>query len=189
MKQQVVLLLLWTVLGITAAYVIAVFLLCEPSCSDTCTKYLYCSEVQKLSQFYAVNLRGHLFAAFLALGGFLLSLKTFIVVTMKENVYDNIDYKEDFEEKLKLNPELKRYGPLQELSDYLYYAILASIISALLQMTLGLYPYWVPALIAISSAVFAMVLLISCLVLIKRNSDVWFEHLHNPKIRKPKGGS
>jgi len=178
MKKRVLLLLFITVLVIVGLYFISVLFLCQTDSPRAWHEYLYCDEIQKLAQFYAKNLRGHLFAAFLALGGFLLSLKTFIVVTMKENVYDTDKYKKNFEDKVKINPDLKLYKPLQELSDFLFYAILASIVSALLQMTLGLYPHWIPALIAITSSVFAMVLLLNCLFLIKRNLDSWFDSLH-----------
>jgi len=179
MGRRVVFLMMWTFLGIVAGYFVAVYLLCHPG---NLTGYLYCSEVEKLADYYEKNLRGHLFAAFLALGGFLLSLKTFIVVTMKENVYDSDKYKKNFKDKQKLNSSLKLYAPLQELSDLLFYAILASIISALLQMTIGLYPYWVAAMIAISSSIFAMVLLLASLHLIKRNLDGWFENLHGEDV-------
>ena len=42
-----------------------------------------------VTEFFDKNLRASLFAGFLTMGGFLLSLKTGIVIKIKESVYDN----------------------------------------------------------------------------------------------------
>ncbi len=154
-------------------YVIGVLIACDPFS----TNEIYCIKISLLSDYYEKNIRGHLFSGFLALGGFLLSLKTFIIVNMKENVYDDSGYQENWRQQLKHNSNLKLYGPLKELSDLLYYAILAAIISAILQMTLGLYAHWVASVICIWSALYATALLVSSLVLIKQNLDTWFSYL------------
>ena len=172
MKVAIYLLIL-SVFLVIAAYVIAVFILCDA----WNTKNLYCIEVSKFSRYYSDNIRGHLFAGFLALGGFLLSLKTFIVVTMKENVYDDEKYIENWKNQSKLDPDIKLYAPLRQLSNFLYYAILASIFSAILQMSLGLVEHWIASSISVWSAIYATLLLIWCLRLIKMNLDTWFTYL------------
>jgi hypothetical protein len=160
--------------GLTiAGYGFALFAMCEP----LITKSIYCSDISSLAKYFAENIRGHLFAGFLALGGFLLSLKTFIVVNMKENVYDDEYYKKNWKKLKKTESDLKLYGPLKELSDLLYHAILAAIISAVLQMSLGLYLHWLASIICIWSALYAVALLVWSLKVIKQNLDEWFTNL------------
>lgn len=135
--------------------------------------------------FYADNIRGHLFTGFLALGGFLLSLKTFIIVTMKDGVYDTDAYRKVWRESKKRNVNFKLYTPLKELSDLLFYAILASIGAAIMQMTFGLCSIWWIALICVFSAVYASALLVRSLFLIKDNLDRWFDYLEPEEDGKP----
>ena len=127
--------------------------------------------------FYSQNMRGHLFAGFLALGGFLLSLKTFIIVNMKENLFSSEKYIERWEKSVKTNPDLKLYAPLSELSHILYYAIFSCLVAAILQMTLGFFKQDIASLICIYLCISSTVLLMKSLVIIKRNLDTWFEYL------------
>ncbi|MCL6272246.1 hypothetical protein M3P05_20200, partial [Sansalvadorimonas sp. 2012CJ34-2] len=176
MTKRVLISLLISLLITAAIYVAAVFISCDP----VLKKEIYCSSISKFGEFYAKNIRGHLFAGFLALGGFLLSLKTFIIVNMKENVYDNEQYRENWKKQRKHDNSLELYGPLKELSDLLYYAIIASFIAAILQMTLGLYKHWITALICSWSAIFSVILIIDSLKIIKRNLDSWFDAIKQP---------
>lgn len=173
MKRRAVMLFVITSALVLAGYIVSIFILCNP----IETKEIYCNDIALLADFYEKNIRGHLFAGFLALGGFLLSLKTFIVVNMKENVYDNKKYQENWKKQKKLDENMKLYEPLKELSDLLFYAILASIVSAIMQMSLGLYSHWFASVVCIWSAIYAASLLISSLVLIKQNLDIWFSYL------------
>ncbi|MCG9694966.1 MULTISPECIES: hypothetical protein [Vibrio] len=142
------------------------------------TELKTCKEIINFDEFYAKNIRGHLFAGFLALGGFLMSLKTFIIVNMKENVYDNKKYKETWDKQKNLNKSIGTlYQPLRELSDILFYAILASIIAAVMQMTVGFISSIFASILCILSAVFASILLLQSLRIIKSNLNRWFEYL------------
>lgn len=173
MKLKVCVLFLVSILIVAMGYLVAILL----SCDAWNTREMYCANVDMFSKFYADNLRGNLFSGFLALGGFLLSLKTFIVVTMKENVYNNNKYIENWERTRKFKPDQKLHAPLKQLSDFLFYAIFASILSAVLHMSLGLYGSVPAAVISVWSSIFAILLLVWCLVLIKKNLDTWFTYL------------
>ncbi|WP_293779170.1 hypothetical protein [uncultured Oxalicibacterium sp.] len=164
-----------SIILVVIGYFISIYAFCN---AIQCEK-LYCDEILKFSEYYAINIRGHLFAGYLALGGFLLSLKAFIVVTMKDNVYDNQKYKDNWLKQKKFRPELKLYTPLKELSDFLYFAIFASILSAVFQMSIGLIDHWVASVFSIWSAIYAALLLINCLMLIKKNLDSWFSYLED----------
>src|SRR5262245_31540304 len=61
---------------------------------------------QRFADFYARNLRGSLFTGFLTLSGFLLSAKTFIVVKMKESLYEQDFYTRRLEMHRKQRPGL-----------------------------------------------------------------------------------
>lgn len=168
-----------TIILVIISYAVAIFILCDPINS----KQIFCSKITLLTNFYGKNIRGHLFAGFLALGGFLLSLKTFIIVNMKENIYDNKEYQKNWKKQSKLDSKLKLYAPLKELSDLLFYSILASITSAILQMTLGFYPHWIASITCIWSSIYAITLLLSSLLLIKKNLNMWFRYLEEENTK------
>ncbi|QSX37620.1 hypothetical protein [Shewanella sedimentimangrovi] len=175
MKNRVYLYIAVSLILVTTGYAFAVFNVCDPLVN----KELYCNKIDNFQGFYSENIRGHIFAGFLALGGFLLSLKTFIVVNMKENLYDNPKYQDLWRRKNKIDPNLLLYAPLKELSDILFYAISASIFSAITQMTIGLYETWYAALFSIFTCIVATLLLLESLRLIKNNLDSWFEHIES----------
>lgn len=158
-----------------SGYITFAFYLCEPKSLNG----LCCKETSLFSKYYADNIRGHIFAGFLAMGGFLLSLKTFIVVNIKQSLYDNEEYQKKWRASKKRNPNGSKtlYAPLKELSDLLYFAIAACLFSAIVQMTLGLYENLWAALICIYTCVLASTLLFESLRVIKNNLDSWFEHI------------
>ncbi|SFX77467.1 hypothetical protein [Marinospirillum alkaliphilum] len=173
MIKRIVVIVISSIMIAAAFYALAIFFICD----QMHNKKIFCYGVAEFGEFYSKNIRGHLFAGFLALGGFLLSLKTFIIVNMKENVYDNEQYRENWRGQKKHDDTLELYGPLKELSDLLYYAIIASFFTAILQMTLGLYGHWFTAIICSWSALLSVMLIIDSLRIIKRNLDSWFDSI------------
>ena len=146
-------------------------------CHALDTKDMYCSALDRFGDFYGKNLRASLFAGFLSLGGFLLSLKTFIIVNMKKDVYDDVKYIERYEEQSKLGAVGKRLDPLRELSGILFAAILFAIIAAILQITVGLFETFTSTIICMWAATFATMLLIKSLLLIRSNLNLMFSNL------------
>ena len=122
---------------------------------------------------YQENLRGNFFTGFITIGSFLLSLKTFIVVKLKEGVYDSESYKELFLKLNKDNASADIYAPLRKISHLLFGTILSSITTAVLHVTFGLIDNWFSILLCIFAVVFSIVLLLVSLVLIKRNIMTW----------------
>ena len=154
------------------------------SCNEDVVSFK-CFDLDKFTVFYSDNIRGHVFAGFLALGGFLMSLKTFIIVTMKENLYENERYRAKWEDAKRNDPKTPSlYYPLRQLSDLLYYSIFSSIVAAALQMTIGLINHWVAAAICIYSAIIALLFLIDALLIIKKNLNIWFEYLEDEGNKK-----
>lgn len=142
----------------------------------------YKSINQNIIRFYGENLRGNLFSGFLALGGFIFSLKAFILVTMKQNVYDSEIYEEKWLELNKGASGDVYFSPLKELNSVLYMTVLLSIFCAMLNITIGLLPIILVVYICIFSAFYATAYLILSLWLIKGNLDTWFEYLGQKKF-------
>lgn len=139
---------------------------------------------QKIIKFYGDSLRGNLFSGFLALGGFIFSLKAFILVTMKQNVYDSKIYEDKWLELNKGGTGEAYFSPLKELNSVLYMTVLLSILSAILNITIGLLPVIAVVYICIFSAFYATGFLILSLWLIKGNLDTWFEYLGQRKFNE-----
>lgn len=131
----------------------------------------------QLITFYEEYLRGNLFSGFLTVGGFLLSLKTFILIKLKENVYEHDKYKERYEELKVLDSSLKLYAPLKNLSDFLFWSVLSMIVSAAAQLTIGLFGnYWL-ILLSLWFSFFALSTLVFSLILIKESLNDWFDFI------------
>jgi len=143
----------------------------------------YKSINQNIIKFYGESLRGNLFSGFLALGGFIFSLKAFILVTMKQNVYDSEIYEEKWREFNKEANGEAYFLPLRELNSVLYMTVLLSIFCAILNITIGLLPIIMVVYICIFSAFYATGYLVLSLWLIKGNLDTWFEYLGQKKFK------
>ncbi|WP_180082964.1 hypothetical protein [Acinetobacter sp. YH12102] len=141
----------------------------------------------KIIVFYGQNLRGNLFTGFLALGGFIFSLKAFILVTMKQNVYDNDFYEKKWLDLNKGNECRKAYFlPLRQLNEALYLTVLLAIISSIINITIGLLPNIYVVYVCIFTSLWASIYLVQSLYLVKRNLDTWFEYLSLSEFKKHK---
>lgn len=148
----------------------------------------------KVFTFYAESLRSDLFNGFLALAGFMLAAKTFIVIHMKQEVYGKEEYGKRFYERRELVGESKatRYGSLRRMSDALYWIVVSSVVAALSQFTVGLVPWSLAALLCLGTAVFAIWKLVQGLCLMKENLNSWFDMIddeENERIGKNNGES
>ena len=136
-----------------------------------------------LFTYFAENLRSNFFAGFLTIGTFLFAVKTFIVVKIKEDVFDKDFYIERIKKQQKLKPQKKieHYTPLKRLTSVLFYAALTSLVSATLQLTLGLIAQNWTAVVCIISAAIALIMLFISMFLVKTNLDIWLEDLEKQK--------
>ncbi|WP_414616150.1 hypothetical protein [Stenotrophomonas geniculata] len=142
----------------------------------------YCPEIAAFGAFYGERLRGSLFAGFLTLGGFLLSLKTFIVVNMKKEVFDTEEYLREWRSQKLLDVRNKmggRFDPLRLLSQTIFLAIASCVFTAVLQLTLGLAETWWAAAICLWACIVSMIFLGRSLWLIRVNLNSMFDFLDN----------
>ena len=104
--------------------------------------YFLCPSLDMVPEYYAKNIRSSLFSGFLTVGSFLLSLKAFIVVKLKENIFDTYIYKEKLKERKKLNSKLTLYGPVKRLSSLLFLTISSALTASVSQLSIGLIQSW-----------------------------------------------
>ena len=128
-------------------------------------------------QFYDEKIRSILFSGLLTVGSFLLSLKVFIVVKFKENVFDSESYKNRLAQRRKINPKISHYGPVRNLSQVLFIAIASSLFASASQITIGLIPKWWALLFCAGVAAFAGAMLAQVLILIRVILKDWLEHM------------
>lgn len=140
---------------------------------------VYIDTVPAAAEYYSKNLRASLFSGFLSLGGFLLSLKTFIVVKMKEGLYDHALYRERLESARKLHPTKKIpfYDSLERLRSLLLWSIISALSTAVAQLTFGLFTAEWCFTVAIAFAGLSLGFLAQALYNINRNLRRWFELL------------
>lgn len=128
--------------------------------------------VNSLVDIYDDKLRSDFFSGFLAVGAFLLSLKTFIVMTMKTSVYDTEEYGHNWSEKYALDSRVgSRYRGLKELNDCMFNSILFSLFAAVAQVTIGIVSGFVFVFLSLLLCVISILYLAYCLLLVKRNLD------------------
>jgi hypothetical protein len=127
--------------------------------------------------FFKTNMRGSFFAGFLTIGGFMLSLKTFVLVKMKEGLYASDEYKKRQSSMCDLGSRDSLYAPLKRLSHLLFFSILAALVTSALQLTLGLWSEWWAAGVCVAAAGGTLAMLVFSLISIKTNLDAWFDCL------------
>lgn len=126
-------------------------------------------------QFYSKNMRSDLFSALLTLCAILYSLKTFIIVEIKKNVYDDNRYEKRVKEQKKLNPKTpNKYVPLRRLGDLLFYSVMGLLFAAVVQFSFGFIPSWWAAVFSLYVALCSLALFAVSLVEIRNNLNVWF---------------
>lgn len=136
--------------------------------------YLSAHDQSTVLEFYQRHLREPLFVGLLTVAAFLFSLKTFIIVTMKENVYDAKVYGDKLELLRQLDPTLKRYGPLEDFSMLLFLSVLLSLISAVIQFTIGLFDAPWAAAVSIDTAIWSIAMIFVSLIYMQLNLKAWF---------------
>lgn len=133
-------------------------------------------DLSEIESFYKESLRGNLFAGLISISALLMTGMTFILITMKNNIFDSDKYIKNFNKQKKLNSKLTHYGPLKELKDLLYYSVLASFLAAIFQFTIGLIPHYLCSILSIYIALYSIILVLDSLVMIKTNLDFWLNN-------------
>ena len=135
----------------------------------------------ELSEFYGENLRNILFTGLLTIGTFIFAVKTFIVIKLKEDVFDTEYYRKRLRRNRELSPNKKfsHYGPLKNLTVILFYASTTSLTSAILQVTIGLIGSLWSTILCILFALVSITLLFISMIFVKMNLNVWLDDLED----------
>ena len=132
--------------------------------------------------YYESKIRGYLFSGFISVGSFLLSLHTFVIVNLKDKLFDSTAYKNNYMDFKSLIIKdftsdminaSEYYAPLNVLSVFLNVSIWLSIITAVIQFTLGFYDNTYTALFCMYMALITVLFLLNCLILIRCNIKIW----------------
>jgi hypothetical protein len=94
-----------------------------------------------------------LFATGFTIGSFLFSMKSVIVRTLKEDVYDHEIYQDKVCQKVALNEGVGFYDNLSNFSGLLMKAIVWSFSSAICQISFGFFETWWASIVCLSVAI------------------------------------
>lgn len=135
--------------------------------------------MENFVEFYSSALRGNLFSGFLTVGTFLFAVKTFIVVKIKEDVFETKAYQDKIDKYRKRNPDkiISHYGPLCHLAKLLFASSLSALVTAFLQITLGLWSNIYAVAICLFAAGVSCVLLFFSMLQVQGNIVIWLKEL------------
>ena len=89
---------------------------------------------------YKESLRGDLFSGLLTLAGFMLALKTFVILFLKDKLYDAENYIIIHVKKMdhESDGEINLYKGLKDLGNLLSLTIVTCLVAAVMQLAIGL---------------------------------------------------
>lgn len=123
------------------------------------------------------RIQGSLFTGFLTIGGFLLSLKTFLLLRLKQDIYDHKGYLERVERLRSLDPKIKRYDPLLRLSQLLVFTVFCALCSSISHLTVGYVFRPLGPIFSISISFSTLGLVILNWLVLSRNIKMWMEFI------------
>ena len=133
-------------------------------------------EISTLQKLYGSKLQAAFFTGFLTVAGFILSLKTTILLRLQKDLFDDPIYKERIKNAVALDgkPRL-RNAPLILLGKFLIWTVLICLGASLTQITIGLIPAdWAVAM-CFATVGAAVVFVFFSWHSIRVNLCLWFE--------------
>jgi hypothetical protein len=118
---------------------------------------------------YYQEFKAAIFTSSLTLGTFLFTMKTFIVQTMKREVYDNDDYQTDALARIKEDKKESIYGPLKNFKCLIFWTIVTAFVNSLMQLTLGYFKTITTTIVCFSLTGMSWIMAMIVLVLVSRN--------------------
>lgn len=129
-----------------------------------------------VEQFHS-KVQNSLFTGFLTLGGFLLSLKTFILVQLKKELYDSADYRSHFQGVQEVQKTASLYTPLKNLGEYLLQSVLFSLATSAAQLSIGFIPSKYAACFCLALPIAAFFVVFRAWFAIRKTLHEWFNQL------------
>jgi hypothetical protein len=133
---------------------------------------------------YHQSIKSSLFISGFTLGSFLFSMKSVIIKTMKEEIYDQADYKNDVDTSNKLLKKTGYYDSLKNFSNLLFWAISLSFVSAIINITLGYFKTSWTTMLCIIVTLVAWVIIGRALYYFQSNWSKVFEYAENKAVEE-----
>ncbi len=133
---------------------------------------------------YHQTIKTSLFISGFTLGSFLFSMKSVIIKTMKEEVYDQDDYKKDIESLKGIGEDIGYYDSLRNFSNLLFWSISLSFLSAIVNLTLGYFKLHCSTITCIVITLVSWVVVGRALYFFQSNWSKVFEYAENKAIEK-----
>lgn len=118
---------------------------------------------------YYASVKGYLFVTSITVGAFLFTMKTFIIQTMKKEVYDTSAYSKKYTSAKITNKKLTRYKQLNRLRLFLFLAVAFTLGSGLIQLVLGFFVNIYTVLVCFFIAFVSWVMVFIALILVNNN--------------------
>lgn len=121
---------------------------------------------------YHSEFRTALFLSSLTLGTFLFTMKSFIIQTIKKEIYDHTRHKANAEQLAadsKSSPIY--YRGLKNLSRLIYWSIIAALSNALIQITVGYFQFTLAAIFCLGSSILSWGLVAFVLYQVGKNME------------------
>ena len=118
---------------------------------------------------YYTEFRSAIFISSVTLGTFLFTMKTFIIQTMKSEIYDSVEYQKGIRDLRSEGMSTGYYTQLRNFSAVLFYSIFLAFLNAFLQITLGYINHSLAVYVCIAFSFFSWGLVLIALYLVSEN--------------------
>jgi hypothetical protein len=139
---------------------------------------------ENLVSFYHANLRSIFFSGFLTLSGFMLSMMAFVIIKIKEGIYDDAEYLNRIKKAKQEDSKITIYGPLKRLGILLFVTIASSVVCSILQVTAGFSSNLHIIMVVLASAWLSFALLIASLCVIIHVLSDYFKRIEETGCEK-----
>lgn len=140
--------------------------------------------VNQIWDYYAKNLRSSLFTGFITISSFLLTMTTFVILNLKTGYFDKEWYSQRVKTRRATGCKKSYFSPLRNLGFALLASIALSLITAVSQFTLGLYPSTWSVCVCGSLAALTVLALLFCLFQIIMNLLALFQFWESEQKKK-----
>lgn len=137
----------------------------------------YCIPEDKFDSLYDQKLQLACFTAFLTVGSFLLAMKAFILVRLRDDVYKHACYRKRYLDQNNNKYCGKYYQGLIDLGHLLVVSVASSFIAAIAQITLGFSSAYSMKLLAPSFCAGVLMLVFIDWLVVYLNLKDWFEFI------------
>lgn len=159
------------------------FIWCFVAGSATFIIYYFIPDIADL---YKNKFQVAVFAGFLTLGSFLLTLKTFVIIQFKTQLFEKDPYKKVFE-SVKTKETYKKgdyYQPLDAIAKLLLLAVISSLGTSFVQITLGFIQNPIIASFCLSMGIATLIIVGFAWFIVRKNTIIMIEYWEDEAAEK-----